>query len=53
MKVAVLVFGEYRTFETAIKTWNCKFWDDVDYYMSTWDYSIEPMDRVKNLDTNK
>lgn len=53
MKVAVLVFGEYRTFETAIKTWNCKFWDDVDYYMSTWDYSIEPMDRVKHLVTNK
>ena len=53
MKVAVLVFGEYRTFETAIKTWNCKFWDDVDYYMSTWDTSIEPMDRVKHLVTTK
>ena len=53
MKVAILVFGEYRTFETAIKTWNCRFWDDVDYYMSTWDTSIEPMDRVKHLVTTK
>lgn len=53
MKVAVLVFGEYRTFETAVKTWNCRFWDDVDYYMSTWDYSLEPTDKVKHLVTKR
>ncbi len=40
MKVAILIFGEYRTFETAVKTWNCRFLDDVDYYMSTWDTSL-------------
>lgn len=40
MKIAVLIFGEYRTFETAVKTWNCKFWDDVDFYMSTWDKTV-------------
>lgn len=40
MKVAVLIFGEYRTFDTAVKTWNCKFWDDVDFYMSTWNTSV-------------
>jgi len=49
MKIAILIFGEYRTFETAVKTWNCRFWNNVDYYMSTWDTSIEPMERVTHL----
>ena len=49
MKIAVLVFGEYRTFETAVKTWNCRFWDDVDYYMSTWNSSIEPPIRNRHI----
>lgn len=48
MKIAVLIFGEYRTFETAVKTWNCKFWDDVDFYMSTWDKSV----RCSHCSTN-
>mgnify|MGYP001312845864 CR=1 FL=1 len=53
MKIAVLIFGEYRTFESAINTWNCKFWDNVDYYMSTWDYSLEPVERVRHALTVK
>jgi hypothetical protein len=36
MKTAVLVFGEYREFKNAHKTW--KFLNNIDYdiYMSTW-----------------
>jgi len=52
MKVAVLIFGEYRTFEAAVKTWNCRFWDDVDYYMSTWDTSFQTAtSNTTHLDT--
>lgn len=39
MKLAVLIFGEYREFENAYKTWN--FLNDIehDIYISTWDKS--------------
>ena len=51
MKIAVLIFGEHRTFKTAVQTWNCRFWDDVDYYMSTWDISESYSEPTKHLDT--
>jgi hypothetical protein len=41
MKVASLIYGEYRTFETAIKAWNILDYDNIDYYVSTWDRSRE------------
>lgn len=50
MKIAVLIFGEYRSFESVVNTWNCRFWeDDVDFYMSTWDYSYEPVERFRYI----
>jgi D-beta-D-heptose 7-phosphate kinase/D-beta-D-heptose 1-phosphate adenosyltransferase len=47
LKVAILIFGEYRTFESVVRSWNCRHWDNVDYYMSTWDYSLEPVERQR------
>jgi len=47
LKVAILIFGEYRTFESVVHSWNCRTWDNVDYYMSTWDYSLEPVERKR------
>lgn len=41
MKIAVLIFGEYRTFDTAIKTWNLLEYPECDFFMSTWNDSIE------------
>lgn len=41
MKIAVLIFGEYRTFETAVKTWNLKNYSNCDFFMSTWNKSFE------------
>lgn len=47
MKIAILIFGEYRSFESVVHSWNCRFWDNVDFYMSTWDYSLEPIERQR------
>jgi hypothetical protein len=51
LKIAILIFGEYRTFESTVNSWNCRFWDNhqVDYYMSTWDYSYEPLERFRYI----
>jgi len=38
-KQALIVFGEYRTFETASKFWNIP--DNFDIFISTWDLSVE------------
>lgn len=38
-KQALIVFGEYRTFETASKFWNIP--DNFDIFISTWNLSIE------------
>ena len=38
MKVGVMVYGQYRDFEIAVKSWN--FLDNgYDFYFSTWDKS--------------
>lgn len=41
MKVAVLVYGEFREFDTVIKYWD--FLDNFnhDIFLSTWDYSLQ------------
>jgi hypothetical protein len=38
-KTALIISGEYRTFETVVKFWNIP--DNYDLYFSTWDYSNE------------
>ena len=38
-KQALIIFGEYRTFETASKFWNIP--DNFDIFISTWDLSTE------------
>ena len=49
MKLAILVYGEYRQFDISVKSW--KFLDDFDcdVYVSTWDKSVQIN---KNLDIN-
>ena len=44
MKTAILVFGEYREFNNAHKTW--KFLNNIDYdlYVSTWNTSNDVND---------
>jgi len=39
MKHALIIFGEYRTFETASKFWNIP--NNIDIFVSTWDFSAE------------
>ena len=41
MKTAVLVFGEFREFENAHKSWNFLRFLDYDLYMSTWNTTRE------------
>lgn len=42
MKTAIFVYGEYRQFELAVKTYK-PFYESYnpDYYVATWDYSCE------------
>jgi len=49
MKTAVLVWGEFREFENAHKSWN--FLRDLDYdiYVSTWDNTVEK-NELLNID---
>lgn len=46
-RIAVLISGEYRTFDIAVKTWN---WlhelDEVDVYVSTWDYCAKTKQHI-------
>lgn len=41
MKTAVLIFGEFREFEIAQKSWTFLNKIDYDLYISTWNYSYE------------
>ena len=51
MKVAVLIAGEYREFETAFKSWKFKDWFDCDFYFSTWDRTYEFNEKLNiNID---
>lgn len=44
MKAAVLVFGMLRQFSVTVKTWNFDKYLDCDYYISTWDKSLQKID---------
>lgn len=44
MNVAVLVFGEYREFDIAVKSWKFLNEFNCDVYFSTWDESIQVKD---------
>lgn len=44
MKTAVLIFGMLRQFSIAAKDWNFDKYLDCDYYMSTWNKSIQKID---------
>ena len=41
MNIAVLVFGEYREFDNAVKSWKFLKEFNCDVYFSTWDKSIQ------------
>jgi hypothetical protein len=41
MRIAVLVYGEFREFDTLIKHWNFLNEINHDMYFVTWDYSIQ------------
>ena len=44
MKTAVLIFGMLRQFSVTAKTWNFDKYLDCDYYISTWDKSLQKID---------
>jgi hypothetical protein len=39
MKVAVLILGEFREFDIAVKSWSFKDFSHIDYQISSWDIS--------------
>jgi hypothetical protein len=41
MKIAVIVYGMYREFDIAVKSWNFIDDSDFDFYFSTWSKSIQ------------
>ena len=41
MKIAILVCGMYREFETAVKSWDFLNKLDCDVFFSTWDHTYE------------
>ena len=49
MKVAVLVYGMLREFDTAVKTWNFLNHPDFDFYFSTWSESYQ-INKNLNID---
>ena len=52
MKIAALVYGEYRTFDKVVNTWEFK--DKCDFYVSTWDIckQVKPINITKDMITN-
>lgn len=46
MKIAVIVSGMYREFETASKSWSFLNWPEVDVYFSTWSDTNETNPRI-------
>jgi hypothetical protein len=44
MKTAVLIFGMLRQFSITAKDWNFDKYLDCDYYISTWDKSLQKID---------
>jgi len=55
MKIAALVYGEYREFEKAVKSWDIFKNLDIDYYFSTWntsDQTCKDLGIDKKIDVN-
>ena len=52
MKVAVLVTGMYREFDTTIKSWDFMKVLDCDFYFSTWNKSIQKNSKL-GIDLNE
>lgn len=52
MKLAVFVYGMYREFDIAVKSWNFLREIDNDVYFSTWDTSIQKNKRL-NITVNE
>ena len=55
MKIAALVYGEYREFEKAVKSWDIFKNLDIDYYFSTWNTSQQTCKDLgidKKIDVN-
>ena len=46
MKIAVLVYGQYRDFDISITTWDFINHLDCDFYFSTWDKSIQTSEKL-------
>jgi hypothetical protein len=45
-KIAILVFGKYGDFDTAVKFWDFKDQIDCDFYFSTWDITRKNNDQA-------
>jgi hypothetical protein len=53
MKLAVLIYGQYRQFDIAFKSWTFLHELDCDVYVSTWNRSSEVIDNMGiNVDFN-
>lgn len=46
MKIAVLVYGQYRDFDISIATWDFINHLDCDFYFSTWNKSIQTSEKL-------
>jgi hypothetical protein len=55
MKTAVLICGEYREFDKAVKSWKFLHQLDCDVYISTWNTSNQLLDKelYKSFDVNE
>lgn len=47
-KIAVLVYGQYRMFDIAVKTWDFRFHLDCDFYFTTWKKTIYDSERYEH-----
>lgn len=45
-KIAILVGGMYREFDNAHKSWSFLKYDNIDFYISTWDKTYETNNRL-------
>lgn len=46
MKIAIIVYGMYREFDIAVKSWNFIEDSDFDFYFSTWSKSIQKCEHL-------
>ena len=46
-RIAILLYGEYRTFDIVNTFWNFKENQNIDFYFSTWNFSYQGNDELK------